>query len=68
MKNIDFTDLGYGILIACLGGSMIIDSLGDIDRRKVCDRRGGVLTKDGWFGDKYCHVQPAPQKVSPTTN
>lgn len=58
--KIDFTDIGFGILIACFGTAYVTDSQSDAARRAECDKRGGVLAKvdDSWRAEKYCAVAP----------
>jgi hypothetical protein len=63
--KIDLSTVGYGILCACFGISLVIDSISDNERRHACDKRGGYIVKadDSWFrGEKKCLI--AAPKVS----
>lgn len=57
--KIDLTSIGYGIFIACLGVTAIIDSVSDSNRREECDKRGGYIAKvdDSWLrSEKKCVI------------
>ncbi len=59
--KLDYSDIGWGIFIACLGVGFLVKDIADADRRKACDARGGALVKseEGWASEKAC-VVPLP--------
>lgn len=65
--KIDFTTIGYGIFVACMGATMVIDSVTENVIREACDKRGGYIVKadDSWFrGEKKCVID-APKASKP---
>lgn len=64
--KIDFSDIGFGIVIACFGIGHVVDSVSDSARRQECDKRGGYLSKvdDSWLAEKVCAIH-APKASKP---